>query len=71
MNDKNQPKPVRIDLGEAKKLYDQGSVIPLDVVDTDSYEELSYQIKGAVRINPEDIEEKYSILSKEDTILAY
>lgn len=71
MGDKNQPEPVRIDLDKAKKLYDQGDVTPLDVVDTDSYRELPYRIKGAVRIKPEDIEEKHSILSKENTILAY
>ncbi|MGB7876242.1 MAG: rhodanese-like domain-containing protein [Anaerolineales bacterium] len=62
---------VRIALEEAKQLYDQGDVTILDVVDSESYKELSYKIKGAVRINPEDLKDEYTQLPKEQLVLAY
>lgn len=62
---------VRIALEEAKQLYDQGDVTILDVVDAESYKELSYKIKGAVHINPEDLKDEYTQLPKEQLVLAY
>lgn len=63
--------PIRITPDKAKQLYDQGNVTILDVVDTDTYNKLSYKIKGAVRINPEDIADEYSRLPQDQTILTY
>ena len=62
---------VRIALEEAKELYDQGDVTVLDVVDSESYAEFSYKIKGAVRIKPENIKEQYTQLNKDRRVLAY
>ena len=63
--------PIRLKLNQAKQLYDQGIVTTLDVVDTNTYKELSYKIKGAVRINPEEIAEEYTRLPQDQTILTY
>ena len=62
---------VRIALEEAKQLYDQGNVTVLDVVDSESFAEITYKIKGAVRINPEDIKDQYNQLPKDRRVLAY
>jgi len=71
MNNGQKPKRIRIPLDEAKRLYDEDNVTVLDVVDTESYSELSYKVEGAVRINPEDFKEKYTQLPKDRLILAY
>lgn len=63
--------PIRISLEEAKERYDEGSAVILDVVDPSSYEELDYQIKGAVRIDPREIDEAYTQLPKDRSVLAY
>lgn len=63
--------PIRISRQEAKERYDQGGVTILDVVDPGSYEELDYQIKGAVRIDPREIDEAYTRLPKDRSVLAY
>jgi rhodanese-related sulfurtransferase len=63
--------PIRIAVDKAKELYDQGNVTILDVVDTDTYNKFSYKIKGAVRINPEDIADEYTQLPQDRTVLAY
>jgi len=70
MSEGQKPSPVRIALEKAKQLYDQGSVTVLDVVDSESYAELSYKIKGVVRINPEDIKDQYTQLPKDQLVLA-
>jgi rhodanese-related sulfurtransferase len=71
MSEGNRQGRVRIALEEAKQLYDQGTVTILDVVDAESYAELSYKIKGAVRINPEDIKDQYTQLPRDQRVLAY
>ena len=63
--------PIRIAVDKAKEMYDQGHVTMLDVVDTNSYNEISYKIKGAVRINPEDIAEEYTQLPQDQPVVAY
>jgi rhodanese-related sulfurtransferase len=71
MSEGNRQGRVRIALKEAKQLYDQGTVTILDVVDAESYAELSFKIKGAVRINPEDIKDQFTALPKDPRMLAY
>ena len=71
MADKQTQEPVRVKLEDAKGRYDQGNVTLLDVIDTDAYNQFSYQIKGAVRINPEDIPDEFSRLPKDRAVLAY
>jgi rhodanese-related sulfurtransferase len=62
---------IRISLEEAKERYDEGNAVILDVVDPGSYEELDYQIKGAMRIDPREIDEAYTRLTKDRSVLAY
>jgi hypothetical protein len=63
--------PVRIALDKAKDLYDDENVTVLDVVDSETFEKLDYKIKGAERINPEDIKEEYTQLPEDQHVLAY
>ena len=71
MREEHRQGRVRIALEEAKQLYDQGNVTVLDVVDSESFAEITYKIKGAVRINPEDIKDQYDQLPKDRRVLAY
>lgn len=71
MSDGQKPKRIRISLKDAKHLYDEGNITVLDVVDTETYNELSYKVKGAVRISPEDFKEEYTQLPKGRLVLAY
>ena len=63
--------PIRIALDKAKELYDEENVTVLDVVDSETFDELDYKIRGAERINPEDIKEKYTQLPEDQRVLAY
>jgi len=63
--------PIRIALEEAKELYDEENVTILDVVDSESFDEFDFKIRGAERINPEDIKEKYTQLPEDQRVLAY
>ena len=71
MREEHRQGRVRIALEEAKQLYKQGNVTVLDVVDSESFAEITYKIKGAVRINPEDIKDQYNQLPKDRRVLAY
>ena len=70
MSDGQTPGPIRIVLERAKQLYSQGKATILEVVDSESYAELSYRIKGIVRINPEDIKDQYTRLPRDRHTLA-
>lgn len=63
--------PIRIALDKAKELYDEKGVTVLDVVDSETFEELDYKIEGAARINPEDIKEEYTQLPEGQHVLVY
>lgn len=63
--------PIRIALEEAKELYDDENVTVLDVVDSETFQELDYKIRGAERINPENIKDKYTQLPEDQRVLAY
>lgn len=71
MSNDQKPKRIRISLEAAKHLYDEGNVTVLDVVDTETYNELSYRVKDAVRINPEDFKDGYTQLPKNRLVLVY
>jgi len=70
MSEEHRQGRVRIALEEAKQLYDQGNVTVLNVVDSESFAEITYKIKGAVRINPENIKDQYTQLPKDQRVLA-
>lgn len=71
MTDTTDRKPLRMPIDEAKVAYDEGEVLILDVVDAGAYPHISYEIRGAERIDPDDIEEAYEQLPEERTILSY
>ncbi|HEY5572219.1 MAG TPA: rhodanese-like domain-containing protein [Anaerolineales bacterium] len=71
MSDQQTQEPIRISVADAKKRYDEGNVSILDVIDTDSYNQFSYQIEGAVRIKPENIRDEFTRLAKDRPVLAY
>ena len=62
---------IRISVDDAKRRYEQDDVTVLDVVDSDSYEELSYKIEDAVRIDPGDVKEEYARLPEDRPVLTY
>lgn len=71
MTDKTDRKPLRMAIDEARAAYDEGDVLILDVVDAGAYPHIAHEIRGARRIDPDDIEEAYRRLPKGRTILTY
>lgn len=71
MSEQNGQGRIRIALERAKELYDEEKVTVLDVVDSETFAELPYKIEGAIRINPEDIQEEYTQLPEDRRVLAY
>ena len=71
MSNKQAQEPIRISVEAARERYGKGNVTILDVIDTDSYNHFPYQIKGAVRINPEDIPDEFARLPRDRAVLAY
>jgi rhodanese-related sulfurtransferase len=71
MSEEQNNGPIRIALDKAKELYDEENVTVLDVVDTETFNELDYKVKGAKRINPENIKEEYEQLPEDQHVLAY
>jgi rhodanese-related sulfurtransferase len=70
MND-SSPQPIRIPVKEAHERYDQGNVTVLDVLDPEDFEQLSYRIKDALRIDPREISDEYEQLPQNKTVLTY
>lgn len=62
---------LRLPLQEAKALYDGEQVTVVDVVDADAYTHWPDEIVGAVRIDPDEIEQAYGRLSPDNPILTY
>lgn len=71
MNDEKKPGRIRISVEEAKRLYDEGDVTVLDLVDSGTFEKIPYKVKNAIRIAPEDFKEEYTKLPKDRHVLAY
>jgi rhodanese-related sulfurtransferase len=62
---------VRIDVHDAHELADREGATVLDVVDTVVYDKVPQAIEGAVRIDPEDVPERYNELPKKGAVLTY
>lgn len=62
---------LRISVDEAKAKIDAGSALVLDLVQPGAWSELDGAIEGAVRIPPDEIEERYGELPIEPEIIAY
>lgn len=62
---------LRLSLEKARALYDEQDVTVLDVVDGGAYPHFDHEIKGAVRIDPDDVEDSHHRLPQDNTILTY
>jgi rhodanese-related sulfurtransferase len=62
---------LRIDPMDAKARVDAGEAIILDVVSPMAWEQLDRTIQGAIRISPDEIEERWGELPRERTVVAY
>lgn len=62
---------IRTGVEDAKQRINAGDGVILDVVDTETYEELDTRIAGAVRIDPGRLAEEYERLSREHAVFAY
>lgn len=64
-------KQFRVSVDEAKRMLEAEEAVPLDVIDSGSYQEFDRRIAGAVRIAPEDVGDQFDQLPPEKKILAY
>ena len=62
---------LRIDPADAKARVDAGEAIILDVVSPMAWEQLDRAIRGAVRIAPDELGERWGELPRERAIIAY
>ena len=61
----------RIEAVEAKFMVDTGEALILDVVASHVWPSMSRTIQGSIRIPPEEIEQRFSELPRDKTIIAY
>jgi rhodanese-related sulfurtransferase len=62
---------LRIDPAAAKRRVDAGEAIILDVVSPAAWEQLDRSVKGAIRISPDELGERWPELPRELAIIAY
>ena len=62
---------LRIDPADAKARVDAGEAIILDVVSPMAWEQLDRAIRGAVRIAPDELGDRWGELPRERAIIAY
>lgn len=61
----------QLGVDEAKRLLDSGQALILDVVSSGVWADLDGAIPGALRMAPEEFEERAGELPKERAIIAY
>lgn len=61
----------RIEAAEAKALVDAGEAVILDVVASHVWPSMSRSIEGAIRIAPEEIEQRFAELPRDKAVVAY
>lgn len=61
----------RISPEDAKARIDSGQAVILDVVAPKSWAEMPSAIEGAIRIDPKEIEQRYSQLRQDEQVIAY
>jgi len=71
MNNNTERRPLRISVKEAKERYDENGVTVVDVVDPQTHDRLSQQIKDAIRIDPREISDKLDQVPEDRAVLAY
>lgn len=62
---------LRTAVEDAKQRVDAGDAVVLDVVDSETYEQLDSRIAGAVRIDPGRLLEEYERLPRDRAVFAY
>ena len=62
---------VRIDPADAKARVDSGEAIIVDAVSPMAWEQLDRAIAGAVRIAPDELNERWRELPRERAVIAY
>lgn len=62
---------IRIGVEEARQELESGRAVALDVVQPAAWNELNGVVKGAVRIEPADITERFEELPRDLEIIAY
>ena len=62
---------LRIDPTDAKLRVDAGEAIILDVVSPMAWEQLDRAIRGAVRIAPDELSERWAELPRDRAVIAY
>ena len=62
---------VRIDPADAKARVDSGEAIIVDAVSPMAWEQLDRAIAGAVRIAPDELNERWRELPRERAIITY
>ncbi len=61
----------RIDVGQAKAMLDRGEAIILDSVASHIWPSMARIIRGAIRIAPEEIQDRFGELPVEKAIIVY
>ena len=62
---------IRIDVEDARRRLEDGDAIALDVVQPGAWEGVSGVVKGAVRIPPAELVERFESLPRDKEIIAY
>jgi rhodanese-related sulfurtransferase len=62
---------LRIDPADARARVDAGEAIVLDVVSPMAWEQLDRAVHGAIRISPDELDERWQELPRERAVIAY
>ena len=62
---------LRISPAEAKDRVDSGEAMMLDVVQPATWQQLPRAVAGAIRIEPQEIAQRYHELTPEKQVIAY
>lgn len=63
--------PLRVSLEEAKRRFDEGKAVMLDVTDRFKYADVPDEIVGSVRIDPMWLDQSHTRLPAGKAVLAY
>ncbi len=62
---------VRIDIAQARAKLESGEAVALDVVQPGAWEQIDGAVKGAVRIPPAELEQRFAELPLDLDIITY
>jgi rhodanese-related sulfurtransferase len=61
----------RVDAREARRWIEEGRAVALDVVAPHAWEALDVALPGAVRIPPDQVDERHGELPRDKAVVAY